>query len=595
MISEERLPTKRPAQRAGSTACVAFDLGAESVRVVEVEWRADGSESTILRRGSAPLPTGFWRDVAGSIEAGTSAIRQAISAAGITAHSVAVALPRRLVTLRFARLPHAPPEQLQTLMAFEAQNYVLFPMEDVVFDFYAPDGDMPAVLGGDEMQTVILAAARKDIVAGVMAIFDRAGLEVSRLSVSAAALAELVAGSIEPTALIDIEPGEMDVAVVGEGRLLFTRASTLETIDPNAEGADRRFAEEIARSFTAYQNENRQQQIRKVFLVGESVSGTLGDEIARTLRPILELEVTRLQGRLVPAGDPTVLAYATAIGLARQSLLGAVCPLNLVPAERTERKARLAQRRRQVALGVIGLFLLVGLAYGAINVYTSGIREQAETVAANRRLKDVTAKYDIAKKQHDRLDKLATEMSAAMDRAHPSVDVLYALNDALPPSAYIWLTQFAFERGRTITLHGESRSPSAATDLVIALQGSGAFRDVRLGYLGDAQESTSGKISAVSGGPAAAAPAPIAGAAVKPGARGARKGSAFARAAAPETLTSFVITCRVNPTAQSLVSPRRVRTGGQTVARPIRSKAQVSPIGGEIDTTDMTDENGGDN
>ena len=64
------------------------------------------------------------------------------------------------------------------------------------------------------METVLLVAARRSLVNEILVIFDKAGLELRQLSASALALSEHARDVLEPTALIDIQPGSMDVAVV---------------------------------------------------------------------------------------------------------------------------------------------------------------------------------------------------------------------------------------------------------------------------------------------------------------------------------------------------------------------------------------------
>ncbi len=143
--------------------------------------------------------------------------------------------------MRFVRLPHAPPEAMRGMVEFEAQQYVLFPLDDVILDYHVVTTPMDAAgLGADDMDTVLLAAARRSLIDDIMAVFDRAGLELLQLSVSALALAENARDSLEPTALIDVEPGELDVAVVADGQILFTRASALDIANVRPEVAERR-------------------------------------------------------------------------------------------------------------------------------------------------------------------------------------------------------------------------------------------------------------------------------------------------------------------------------------------------------------------
>ena len=79
------------------------------VRVVEVEWArtSDPSEGKVIKRGAASLPPNVWNDLAAHRNAVATAIREALAQAGISARNVVASMPRRLVTLRFAKLPYA--------------------------------------------------------------------------------------------------------------------------------------------------------------------------------------------------------------------------------------------------------------------------------------------------------------------------------------------------------------------------------------------------------------------------------------------------------------------------------------------------------
>lgn len=486
------MTSKSPARQAGTSHCVAIDLGAMFVRVVEVE--LSGGESRILRRGVAALPLHVWNDIAVHRDAMANAIREAMSAAGISARAVVACLPRHLVTVRFARLPHAPPAQLRGMIEFEAQQYILFPLDEVTLDYRVMTGAGVGLSspGEDDMQTVLLAAARKSLVAEIMRVFDRAGLELTLLSVSALALAEHGRDSLEPTALINLDPGELDVAVVAEGQLLFTRASALDIQNIQPEVAGRKLGEEVARSFTAYQNEFRQKPLSHVYLSGANTGGSQNEWIERALTDVLEMPVSRLQTRLINPSDPEARAYAVAAGLALQVGSSSIAGVNLVPNERAEKKAQQRKRVQQqlMVVGIGALVIFGGLFFN--NVLAAQRKLQKQTLTANNDLNEETAKYTVLKKAYDKQKGLETELVKGLDRNHPSVDVLVALNQAMPASAQIWLTQMSFERNGLLTLRGDAKVPQAATDLVLNMQRSGAFTEVKLSYLGDAQDTSGG-------------------------------------------------------------------------------------------------------
>jgi len=485
------LGLRPPARRAGTTAhTTAIDLGAAAVRVVELEGLGGKEGMRVLRRGTAPLPPHAWSNLAAHHDAFAEALRVALSGAGIASKTVVACLPRRLVTLRFAQLPAGTPEQMRGMVDFEAQQYIPFPRDEVVLDYHvlAEPAAGLAAAEGDNLETVLIAAARRTLITEVLAIFDRAGLELCRLSVSALALAENIRDALEPTALIDLKPGEMDAVVVANGRLLFTRAAAFALAGRDAESVRVRMAEEVVRSFTAYQNEFRHHPLVHVYLSGVSAVGPEAEALQRALSEMLEMPVARFQSRLLPPGDPDAPAYATAIGMALQGAGVGLAPINLVPDERAERRALERRRKARIAVGLaaVGLLAVFGIMFSRSLAAQRELKERTQT--ANAKLSDVQARLDARQRSYNRLQAQEAALASALDRNHPTVDVLAAVNMALPKSTDIWLTQFEFDRGGLLTLRGNTRSALAATDLVIRLQQSGAFSEVRIGYLGDAQE-----------------------------------------------------------------------------------------------------------
>jgi len=468
---------------------VAVDLGPKFVRVVEVD--RVGDDTRIARRGTAALPPGCWTDVTANRDAMAASIREALLAAGITARTVVACVPRRLVTVRFARLPHAAPEELRGAIELEAQDYILFPLSEVILDYHAPANIGSGLTATqDDMQIVLLAAARRSLVAEVVSVFDKVGVELTRLSVSALALAEHVRASLEPTAVIALEPGSMDVSVVADGQLLFTRSSALDLHGISPDVSARRFSEEVARSFTAYQNEFRQKPLAHVYLCGSETVEAEGEWLDRALFEALEKPVEHLHSRLLPASDPEARSYAIAAGMALEGLGGALSDINLVPNERAEKKVQAQKARRNV---LIGAAVFAGMTTGLF-FFWSAVQAQEQkqkaTVLANNALDDALKVEKPIQRAHDRIAIFDRVLTKSLDRDHPSVDVLVAINRCMPKSADIWLAQLNFDRGGLMTLRGDSKTSRAVTDLMINLQACGAFTDVKLSYIADSQEQT---------------------------------------------------------------------------------------------------------
>lgn len=465
-----------PKPRGAAAHIRAIEIGFSAVRAVQLEVGPGGTR--LVKKGQAPLLPTCLDDPVLLRANLPGAIKAALAQAGMGSGKAVASVPRRMVTLKFARLPHASPEQIAGMVQFEAQQYIPFPIEEVTLDHQIVSDP------GEELTTVMIAAARRTLIEEVMAAFDAAGVDVERLAVSSLALAELCREAVVPTAILSVEPAAIDMAVVADGRVVFSRAAALS--DEGRAPAQGVIVEEIVRSFAAYENEHRGHPIGSVRIAG---SPATVQQLEIPLRDALGTDTTLLDGSLFTSEDHSNLEYAGAIGLALSEAAAPLAEINLVPPSRLERR-RAARQRVKNAIAAVALFAL--LAAGGAWASRSIENQRAELARARRendRLAAAEKALDRVKQQHDQVLRSYQTVASGLDRSHPVVEVLKAVSDAVP-SRGVYLTQFAMDRANQITIHGNSMSEGGATAMVLALQKSPLFSDVRLGYLGDAAADT---------------------------------------------------------------------------------------------------------
>src|SRR6266550_8730941 len=83
------------------------------------------------------------------------AVREMMSELHIKHGAVNYALPAQSVFARFVKLPGLEREKLEKIVAFEAQQNVPFPIDDVVWDYQLVGGGL-----GEQIQVVIVAIKR---------------------------------------------------------------------------------------------------------------------------------------------------------------------------------------------------------------------------------------------------------------------------------------------------------------------------------------------------------------------------------------------------------------------------------------------------
>ncbi len=498
--------SKRNGAPAKLRRVVAFEIGAHAVTASEIELHGD--QTRVVRRGSAAVAADTWDDLAGKRETLTQAIRSAAASAGIRSRQAAVVIPRRYVTVKYARLPQGSPEQIAGMVRFEAQQYVPFAIDDSVLDHQITSDP------GDDMTTVMIVAARRSLVNDLLAAFDHAGIEVTHVSVSSLALAEHVRSEPMPVAILGVWPERVDMAVVVAGRLLFSREADISEVSqgsaaPQAGGDEGEASQsspapwagggkgeggtalvtEIARSLAAYQNEHRTQPVERLVLVDHE---TEDPYLVERLSAALSIPVSVLDG-----------SDAAALGLALHQSPDPISTINLLPVQRIERRAE----ARRKAVGRLTLVLVCALAAVGIWAIQQGMAAQARErrLAAfeNRRLKALQTALKKTQEERDKLAATYRVVSVGLGRDRPVVDVLKSVSDALPRKGGIYLTQLTFDRNGPVVVHGSADDHEAVTSFLVALQASGVFEEARLGYLGDTK-SVGGPGGAVSAGSAAA-------------------------------------------------------------------------------------------
>src|SRR5436309_11997482 len=91
-------------------------------------------------------------------------------------------VPAQSVYARFEKLPAVEKEKNERIIAFEAQQNVPFPIDEVVWDYQLIGG------GGDEQVQVVLVAIKADLVDEINAAVEETGLRTKIVGVATMAL-----------------------------------------------------------------------------------------------------------------------------------------------------------------------------------------------------------------------------------------------------------------------------------------------------------------------------------------------------------------------------------------------------------------------
>ncbi|MBF0395250.1 MAG: type IV pilus assembly protein PilM [Desulfobacterales bacterium] len=205
---------------------VGLDIGSASLKVCEI---AGTKKGRVLKKfGISPLPYGTIKE--GNIvdhENIVKAIRELFKNSGIKEKNVALSIGGYSVIVKKINVQTMPDDQLLETIYFEAEQYIPFDINDVNIDFQ--------ILGESEVNpnqmSVLLVAAKKDIIAEYMDVVQRAGLIPVIIDVDAFALQNTYEINYdiesENVALIDIGASKTSLNIMKGNVSVFNRDVSL--------------------------------------------------------------------------------------------------------------------------------------------------------------------------------------------------------------------------------------------------------------------------------------------------------------------------------------------------------------------------------
>ncbi|MFN2476920.1 MAG: Amuc_1101 family PilM-like pilus complex protein [Chthoniobacterales bacterium] len=418
------------------------------------------------------------------------------------------------VFARFVKLPAVEEEKIERIIAFEAQQNVPFPIEEVVWDYQLVGA------ASDEQIQVVLVAIKSDLLESINAAVEGAGLRTEIVDVATMALynafrfnySELTDCSVlvdlgaRTTNLLFVEPGKVFSRSVPIGGGAITSAlakefgehaaaaefrkkrdgfvslggAYAEPSDPDVARVSKivrstmtRLHAELMRSISHYRAQQQGSAPARVFLCGGGASMPYMREF---FQEKLQLPIEFFHPlRNVAAGEEVgseEVAHSAhllgeLVGLAVRAV--ATCPmeLNLRPASVVERQA--LQRRRPFLLLAAACLLLGLLGWGAYYMRAAAVMRETtdrltEKVAAMRQ---IAAQLDQVRKQAAVSDAVAKPLTEALNERGFWPEILEDLNARLPKQD-IWITELIATSGGKAVGAGDLSSPAAISNALPA-------------------------------------------------------------------------------------------------------------------------------
>ena len=438
------------------------------------------------------------------------AITEILHEFGVKNGPVNYAVAGQSVFARFVKLPAVEEEKIERIIAFEAQQNVPFPINEVVWDYQLVGG------AADEQFQVVLVAIKTDLLDEINNAVEAAGLRTDIVDVAPMALynafrysySDLAGCSLlvdigaRTTNLLFVEPGRIFSRSVPIGGSSITAAIAREFDEPFAAAEFRKkrdgfislggaYAEpsepdiarvskimrssmtrlhaELMRSISHYRSQQQGNAPQRVFLCGGSASTPYMREFFQEKLQLAVDFFNPLRNVAVAGAAPGAEISHSAhllgelVGLALRTVTACPMELNLRPASVARRHE--LEKRRVFFVMAAACVILVLLGWGFYDTRAAHVTDRATERLQEKidGMRAAEAQLDKLRKQAATLDSTATPLIEATNDHNFWVEILEDLNARLPKED-IWITELIPTSGGKPLGLDEKR----ASDLVAA-------------------------------------------------------------------------------------------------------------------------------
>jgi type IV pilus assembly protein PilM len=205
-----------------STEVVGIDIGSRSIKLVQLKRAKEDFQ--LVHLGMAQLPPESIVDhaIMDSV-AVVDCIRSLVENQEIKTKNIATSVSGHSVIIRNIRLPVMTPEEVETSIEWEAEQYIPFEISDVNLDFQilGPDGE------DDSHIKVLLVAAKKEFVDDYLTVLQECGLNPVVLDIDCFALENAYQANYDQeedvVALVNVGANSMNINILRQGQSVFTR------------------------------------------------------------------------------------------------------------------------------------------------------------------------------------------------------------------------------------------------------------------------------------------------------------------------------------------------------------------------------------
>ncbi len=459
-----------PFARSGKRELVGIDVSAAAVRLAHVKTNAGRREIAGLK----------YRDITGLPEPEVvKAVRALYDELGAEDPAVIYVVPAQSVITKNIEVPSTDAREIREIISLQAGRHTPYSREEIAADY------IDIGVFKHSYTKILLIIAERKAVKKQCDIVEKAGLRIDRVLLAPESFAWSVPRMLKmdthsaPAGIVNIDENNTDFTAVFRNKVLFIRSIPIgaKQITQDRDKYALKFAEELRKSFEAYQNEDIE-RIPASLIVTGAVEG-LGD-LAMSVQNALPVPLQILPyARNLPASAQVLQAAA---GFGNKSFLNVAASLlalgetkvDLLPEEIRMRKKLEESGRDLVATGILALTLFVLVFFIlAAKIYFKSLYLQT----LNRKFASLDQEAEKLEKDFSSAAVIKNYLSS---RGY-ALEVLAELHATAPSNLKCEYIRYDQEQNK-FSLRGTAESMSAVFVFVDTLEKSKYFKDVKIKY-----------------------------------------------------------------------------------------------------------------
>ena len=390
-----------------------------------------------------------------------------------------IVIPRHRVTTRVLDLPSTDIAEIKQMVQLDASNFVPYPIKDMVISqailSTSPEG----------FSTVMVVLVQREEINKILDPLRDAGLNprsavVSSLALYNACAAVGVDGQDGYVATVHVGTSGLDVVVVHDGELAFTRGVPCSggwcAEEPLSEPALDTIVNEVRTSIEASEREaTRGAALTKMYIAGEVASL---DELRDRLATQFGMEVAVLDPADMGHTSPVAVLAGAAMSV---RALPAAVSINVLPDEFLAARAQVIHRRY---LAVCGVFCAVAMLL-SVQISRDRANKKLQFIEyLDTQIADIEPTAQLVRRKQSRV----RAVRAQRERGFTVLDFLATIHQEAPKDVVLKRVDFDSESGAI--LGARARSRPIAFSYVDQLRKSGKpyLEKVEMGTLTDASE-----------------------------------------------------------------------------------------------------------